>query len=168
LEHLRSTLQQVGKRLEGRSQQQLESLITWEAGKKKFAHHFSSGTGDAVLEEFGITATNDTAVSAEGLTSVLGFDAAIVNNQQFSTFCDDNHLPVIARNSLENGRSTNLWYEQILPRQTSFFTLIMGPKGEHWNDFQKKLAEGLIQIGANASIGYGFCKFTPLSIESIK
>jgi CRISPR-associated protein Cmr4 len=63
-----------------------------------------------------------------------------------------NKLPVIARNNLENGQSTNLWYEEIIPRETIFYTFISAPK-EKWVIKFDKL---IVQIGANASVGYGF------------
>lgn len=68
-------------------------------------------------------------------------------------------LPVIARNNLENGKSTNLWYEEIVPRETLFY-FILGYGDEYQNDFESKIVNGLVQIGANASVGYGFSKIT--------
>jgi CRISPR-associated protein Cmr4 len=68
-------------------------------------------------------------------------------------------LHVIARNNLENGKSVNLWYEEVVPRQALFYTIIQHPEEK------SSLIEGikntpLIQIGANATIGYGQCQFT--------
>ena len=71
--------------------------------------------------------------------------------------------PVIARNSLVMGKSENLWYEQIVPRQSIFYTLISSsrPRTELLRTLLMILGMWktvCIQIGANASIGYGFCK----------
>ena len=78
-------------------------------------------------------------------------------NDKFAALCSDDNLPIIARNVLENGESKNLWYEQVLPAETVLYTIIQ-EKGE---DLKNALTqEGkLVQIGANATIGYGYCKF---------
>lgn len=95
------------------------------------------------------------------LKDLLGGDGVVVlHNSDLSHLADNHHLPVIARNHLENGQSTNLWYEQVLPRQTRFaFTLLRPDTLTHATDFDDRLTEkGLVQIGANASVGYGYCK----------
>lgn len=72
------------------------------------------------------------------------------------------NLPIIARNKLENGESKNLWYEEMVPAMSEFVFFVTYPEAakEKFNKFNELLtAEGsLVQIGANASIGYGFCK----------
>ena len=83
-----------------------------------------------------------------------------VSTAVFCDKCSDEELPIIARNKLlENGESDNLWYEQILPAQT-----IMGTIIRETNDTPLSTAINgqIIQIGANASIGYGYCKFIKL------
>lgn len=77
-----------------------------------------------------------------------------VADETFSTMASDDNLPIIARNCLENGESKNLWYEQILPAETVLYTIIQ----EEGEDLAK-LDGKIIQIGANATIGYGYCKF---------
>lgn len=82
----------------------------------------------------------------------------ILSFNQFKTFCEDDELPIIARNCLIG--EGNLWYEQILPHKTVFGTLF------YTNDDVKKslykFDNNIIQIGANATIGYGFCRFTKI------
>jgi CRISPR-associated protein Cmr4 len=74
-------------------------------------------------------------------------------------------LPVIARNHLNNGQSTNLWYEEIVPRQTRFYTFISAKEGD-WKAPDYNFNINAIQIGANASVGYGFSKiFQPKKME---
>ncbi len=70
-----------------------------------------------------------------------------------------NQLPVIARNQLDNGESKNLWYEEVLPRMTKFYFFVQVPQigKNHFTDFEKELNNKIVQIGANASIGYGYC-----------
>ena len=78
-----------------------------------------------------------------------------VNDDKMVVCCSDDNLPIIARNVLENGESKNLWYEQVLPAETVFFTIIQ----EEGDALAKALDGQIIQIGANATIGYGYCKF---------
>lgn len=76
-------------------------------------------------------------------------------------FCekvDDYNLPVIARNHLEDGTSTNLWYEQVLPRETKLFFTVVYNNEELFKVFKDAIIAHPVQIGANASVGYGFCK----------
>lgn len=94
------------------------------------------------------------------LQNIVGCRAAIVSNSVFNQLCSDYSLPVIARNHLENGQSNNLWYEQIIPRESRFiFAVTENPgKSENASSFFKEMGtEKIIQIGANATIGYGQC-----------
>ena len=96
---------------------------------------------------------------------VLGVEKAVVDtskwekkNKDFEELCNDDNLPIIARNCLENGESTNLWYEQVLPAQSVLATIIQ----TNGKDDLKELENAIVQIGANATIGYGYCKFIKL------
>lgn len=97
----------------------------------------------------------------------LGEDIALLNKDQFSELVNDYRLPVIARNNLEDGRSTNLWYEQVLPRETRFSFFVLYPKGEHnrFAEFKAAIEAFPVQIGANASVGYGFCEIKQIEME---
>jgi len=116
----------------------------------------------AVIEEYdthqitGLTRVDETRkLECEKL---LGSPIALVNNDWFQDLTDN--LPVIARNQLENGLSENLWYEQVVPRETRFLTVISTPNGL---DANFELGTQPIQIGANASIGYGLTHFEKLN-----
>lgn len=76
----------------------------------------------------------------------------------FENLCSDDSLPIIARNCLENGESVNLWYEQVLPSKSLLGVVI---QTENETDLDA-LNGKVVQIGANATIGYGYCKFTKL------
>ena len=91
-------------------------------------------------------------INIETLKKNLG-----VESKDFNDLCSDDNLPIIARNCLENGESTNLWYEQVLPSKSVLATIIEGPE-----DLDNALNEKIVQIGANATIGYGYCKFIKL------
>ena len=72
-------------------------------------------------------------------------------------------LPVLARNHLNNGVSENLWYEEVVPRESYFGFTILVPEGdENFEAFNALIHDKVIQIGANATIGYGLCHFTQL------
>ena len=87
-----------------------------------------------------------------GLKDLIGDKIAVVKD------FNDYDLPVVARNCLEDGESKNLWYEEIVPHDSVFYTFIITPENKMELDF-----EDIIQIGGNASIGCGFTKFTKLN-----
>ena len=62
-------------------------------------------------------------------------------------------LPVTARNKV--GDDNNLWYEEVVPAKSVFFTLILSPEPNLELDFAR---HNIIQFGGNASIGRGFTK----------
>lgn len=88
---------------------------------------------------------------------------------KFKEYVED--LPTIARNKLENGISINLFYEEVLPKKSKFFTVFSFPTNLNKDDKEQleRFEEGfvseitspqnVIQLGANASIGYGICRF---------
>lgn len=82
---------------------------------------------------------------------------AILTETNFKTLCEN--LPVIARNHLENGESQNLWYEEVVPRQSIFYTFLSYRDEGLFNKLNGILTASPIQIGANATIGYGLCEF---------
>lgn len=126
-------------------------------------------TSDAVLDQFidrlgtfGIK--YDRKLLNEKLTG-LGITYQVLeakegksSNERFIDYCSDEELPIIARNYLENGESKNLWYEQVLPRETVFCTIILSDDKK----LEEAISDKIIQIGANATIGYGYCKFQKL------
>lgn len=84
-----------------------------------------------------------------------GKEVDVIDYDKMKSLCSNDNLPIIARNTLENGESKNLWYEQVLPAETVFYTIIQ----EEENDLKDALNGKIVQIGANATIGYGYCEF---------
>ncbi len=90
----------------------------------------------------------------------FSFNQSLIESQ-FATFQTSHfedlvkNLPVLARNKV--GDDKNLWYEEFVPHQTIFITFI--GNNEENNEFVEALQNDLIQIGGNASVGYGLCKF---------
>lgn len=112
------------------------------------------------------------------LKKLIGEDGYIIlGDDDFDILVSDYFLPVIARNQLENGISQNLFYEQVMPRQSRFvFWTDRFPEqrskndtsaGESNDSFKNGIAEAKrpVQIGANASIGYGYCKIKHLNFS---
>ena len=104
-------------------------------------------------------------VSEEDLKKIFSY-TTLETDEEFIELCSDDNLPIIARNVLENGESKNLWYEQVIPSETVFYTFIDNDKviddDKGNKDLANKIKEDIVQIGANATIGYGYCKFTNL------
>ena len=124
-----------------------------------------SKNGGVTIETLRTEAGDDFDFPA--LEQLVGGPAALIPDAAFELLLKD--LPVIARNQLENGESKNLWYEEVLPRKSRLFTVISEPTYLHRNDtklanhFERLhtyLTDGkTIQLGANASVGYGVCTF---------
>lgn len=70
------------------------------------------------------------------------------------------NLPVIARNQLDSGVSKNLWYEEVVPHHSVFITFVT-TTSDLLKEFEDELLKegATIQIGGNASVGYGISKF---------
>lgn len=104
----------------------------------------------------------------EPLTKLLfGEDEiAILPDSMIETFRE---LPVIARNHLENGISQNLWYEEIVPHRSRFVFAALAEKDcECLFNFAAKVQERPVQIGANATIGYGYTKIYEIKCKQCK
>lgn len=88
-------------------------------------------------------------------------DEEEVTEEKFNELCSNDSLPIIARNILDNGESRNLWYEQVVPAEAVFYTIIDDKED---GALAKKIGaeKALVQIGANATIGYGYCEFRNL------
>lgn len=64
-------------------------------------------------------------------------------------------LPVQAHNVLENGKSTNLWYEQYVPHESVFAMLMLSDD----TILQEQLEKNpVVQFGAEASTGVGYTR----------
>jgi CRISPR-associated protein Cmr4 len=130
-----------------------------EKGPFIFTNQFGT---NVTLEDW--KATVNDKVKVTELEKIIGNNIVVFNSKDFADLC--NQLPVIARNQLENGVSKNLWYEEVVPRFSRFFQFTLIPNGT--NSFIGQFIDELLepkntfQIGANATIGYGYCKFNTL------
>ena len=89
------------------------------------------------------------------LANVLETDKC--SYKDFKKYSNNDELPVIARNCLENGVSKNLWYEQVLPRKSRLAFFILHDEDKIDEAFDSAITSVPVQIGANASVGYGIC-----------
>lgn len=128
-------------------------------------------------------------VECENLQINISKIKQLFNIENLSIFTDEDfneaisNLPVIARNKLQNGKSENLWYEEVVPRESILYTTMCyydnlddSTKDSRGRDdrrkfenayklFKNKLLKDDVQIGANASIGYGICNFKLLGVS---
>jgi len=134
--------------------------------KKKIVHFEADLMGSVSIEDYRNSAVvKDTLSESKLLESVMGSHIAIVDNGDFIRMTDNYNLPIIARNKLENGESQNLWYEQIVPRESRFYfatTTTPGHEAQAEQFYDRIGKRNKIQIGANATIGYGLCELNKL------
>lgn len=100
----------------------------------------------------------------EDLFKLLNNKEKEVSYDEFKNLCKENELPIIARNVLDNGESKNLWYEEIVPAETIFYTFMQSPAEK----LESAIDGHIIQVGANATIGYGYCQFTKIPKDEKK
>lgn len=85
-----------------------------------------------------------------------GVPVAIMKNEVFQMI----DLPIVARNHLIDGKSNNLWYEELVPHQSRFYfiTLWEGNDEENiYNYIIDEIPKIPISFGGNNSIGNGYC-----------
>lgn len=114
--------------------------------------------GTIVLESWKATKGQLEAPLYMNASAWLGENIALLDHGDLKKICTK--LPVIARNQLENGLSQNLWYEEVVPRETRFYTYLLRPGND--DSFYEEISgqvNGRVQIGGNATIGYGQCLF---------
>lgn len=136
----------------------------------KMAESFGIDTGLPAMPELDFKANEPFLATKTGLrveaeeTGLLDdsfnkYKGILGNEFAIAKSLDDYDLPVIARNNL--GENRNLWYEEYVPQGSCFYMMILTPDGE---DASAVIPQsGIVQIGGNASVGYGYCKFTKVS-----
>lgn len=118
----------------------------------KFSGEFLVSTDDCKgIEGFSVEKFDSNTDAFRLLNKLIGDRFGVTSTTMFKSF----DLPVLARNQLDNGISNNLWYEEIVPHQSIFYFSIVTP--QHGKEL---IFNELVQIGASASIGYGFTKVT--------
>ena len=149
-------------------QQDTQDAFQFIADRKTDAPKILSKTGEPKgfsVEHWDFSDQDISPVTDPGLEKaekIFGEHLVVVDIDSFKALCKK--LPVIARNQLENGMSQNLFYEEVVPRESRFFTFIMRPRENNMTNLTSwlNLDDKRIQIGANATIGYGQCHFSRL------
>lgn len=132
----------------------LEELKLPEVSSNQIIGSKSLGEGICV-EEMKVTPVDNSEFPI--LEKWVGERWVLLNDDDFKSF----DLPVQARNRLENGISQALWYEEVVPYKSRFHIAISEEVGNGGLETLNGLIEGqVVQFGANASIGYGYCKVT--------
>ncbi|MGB5927379.1 MAG: type III-B CRISPR module RAMP protein Cmr4 [Cyclobacteriaceae bacterium] len=116
---------------------------------------FDKAYEGACAEETGWTAQLEERAVPDAVQHLLGQRPMLMHTRDMSEL----ELPVVARNHLENGKSENLWYEEIVPYDTRFGFFVVG-SGELLDAFEEVVNHQTVQVGANATIGYGLCRLT--------
>jgi len=163
IRHFLNTIEEFTIEFDENLKKELEKLSNIEV--KDESPVIFENIKNAILEdEKAIFSSFDTSK----LSEFLGENLALFSTKDFKEL----DLPVLARNALDNGVSKNLWYEEVVPKQSTFFFCIAKPENIDPKDYGQKIKgfenrfdnEGeKIQIGANKSIGYGFSKIVKVS-----
>lgn len=114
--------------------------------------------------EINMTSVNAEFKNSENIISVFGntqHPVCIISDENMIELCNDLNLPVIARNVLEDGESKNLWYEQVLPRESLLYFAVIWGNGQQ-DIAEKHILGKPIQLGGNASVGYGFTRLNQM------
>ncbi len=138
----------------------LSLLTSLSALASDEAKYFGTDQGKPIqLEEEWSAAHNGFDLGK--LTELFGDRLALLSNQAFDRLAKE--LPIIARNYLNDGISENLWYEEVVPREARFLAMIAREDGlDDLNTFLIS-KNNFVQLGANATVGYGLCSFKKLS-----
>lgn len=123
---------------------------------------FIGNVPDVLVDEY---EASDGGRLSEQFEDIQAARIALFNKEDFQDICQ-NRLPVIARNQLDNGISANLWYEEVVPREARFYFFVARPSDQ--DDLQTGLGalHNRIQIGGNASVGYGLCELKRIKSSS--
>lgn len=120
--------------------------------KDKTMYSFEYLTNEGYVEDYPIKQAPELDKYKDAITEIrelFGQHMAVASNQTMDEFTEN--LPVLSRNYLEAGTSKNLWYEEVVPRETRFYTFVSRPM----DAINYKVDNHHIQIGANSTIGYG-------------
>ena len=85
-----------------------------------------------------------------------GVPVAIMKNEVFQMI----DLPIVARNHLIDGKSNNLWYEELVPHQSRFYFITLWEGNDDNSIYEymiKEISQIPISFGGNNSIGNGYC-----------
>ena len=132
-------------------------LVSTETAVSRFSQMKEEFLGDSVAYERGpANSVEIEGFSPAGKLNTPFGDIYLLSEEDFRHIS----LPVMARNCLEDGRSTNLWYEEVVPHESLFFFPVLANDQDKdcLKAFAEKISGRVVQFGGNATIGYGLCK----------
>lgn len=121
----------------------------------------------AIIEDHSLTAKYQEVtfdLSNKCITDLIGEKTVLLNDCDFRAICED--MPVMARNQLESGESKNLWYEEIVPHQSRFAFFVSQSNNSDLCTYFDKITENRVQVGANATIGYGQTDINEINLKT--
>jgi CRISPR-associated protein Cmr4 len=125
--------------------------VNVEKGKPSY---IGKNIGPIQLEDW----TGQNSTQPITIPSELPERIALLHDYDFASLAQQ--LPIISRNYLEDGKSENLWYEEVVPREAMFYSTVTRPSAidnlNTWLNDRKNM----IQLGANATVGYGLCSLS--------
>lgn len=141
--------------------------------KLKNGEAITRGEGILFLEEFSFKIIPDEGVIDNVVNAIkplihhtslgnrLSAQLVVISDHDFGYFSQYG-LPVNARNVLdkETKTSKNLWYEEVVPSDALFYTLVIARKGQEGDiEHVKQLFDEFpyLQVGGNETIGQGWC-----------
>lgn len=71
-------------------------------------------------------------------------------------------LPIIARHPNEGGAGSGSWYEEYVPYESLFYFAALSDDESLMELFKERIDGALLQLGADITIGHGFCHATLL------
>jgi CRISPR-associated protein Cmr4 len=118
---------------------------------------------DQIVEDSEYTLVGRTdCVPSAGLTDLIGKHLVLFHHDDLSRICDKGNLPIVSRNVIVDGISNNLWFEEVVPRESRFWFMVRRPLADTAFATQMTATENILQLGANATVGYGVCHFNLL------
>ncbi|MEW6007107.1 MAG: type III-B CRISPR module RAMP protein Cmr4 [bacterium] len=131
---------------------------------------FGSNLNPIILEDFKIelkTTTSNKSLLVELVkehfdVKTMEERLIIVSDDVFKTLVTT-ATQIIARNVLkENKTSENLWYEEVVPADAVFYTMMKSAYKDNdaISKLESEIAGQVLQIGGNETIGYGMVKWS--------
>ncbi|MEA1879090.1 MAG: type III-B CRISPR module RAMP protein Cmr4 [Campylobacterota bacterium] len=128
--------------------------------------YISTDDDECFVEDYKVDVKNVEALRTISNKLFDGLPLALIQDDVFKTLT----LPIITRNKIAKTADdeNNLFYEEVIPRRTLFYSYMITPDESDIADeriknvftkFIEDMSKENIQIGANASIGYGLCEF---------
>jgi len=132
----------------------------------------STSDTDCWVEDYEVKKNNVTELQEISEKLFDGHPLALMSDEVFKTIT----VPIITRNKIAKHEDddNNLFYEEVIPRRTIFYSYMITPDGSDiedeelkdvFDEFISSISKKNIQVGANASIGYGLCEFKEVEDE---